>query len=105
MHAAGVGLWFAAFVGARPVADCGLVHDGRLGRFQQVGTHPAFRRRGLCRTLVHEVCRFAFDELRLQTLVMCADPHDVAIGIYRSLGFEPVSGHWQLQRRAPEDRA
>jgi hypothetical protein len=30
---------------------------------------------------------------------MCADPHDVAIGIYRSVGFVQVETHWCLQRR------
>jgi ribosomal protein S18 acetylase RimI-like enzyme len=80
-------------------ADCGLVHDGAMGRFQFVGTQPAWRRRGLCRALVHHVCRHAFDTLGLQRLVMCADPHDVAIGIYRSVGFVQVELHWCLQRR------
>ena len=59
----------------------------------------ALRRRGLCRALVHHVCRHAFDTLGLQRLVMCADPHDVAIGIYRSVGFVQVESHWCLQRR------
>ena len=37
--------------------------------------------------------------------VMVADPEDVAIGIYESLGFERRSTQWSLQRRAPADRA
>ena len=85
-------------------ADCGLVHDGVMGRFQHVGTQPEWRRRGLCRALVHHVCAHAFGTLGLQRLVMCADPHDVAIGIYRSVGFAQVGNHWGLQRRAPRDR-
>jgi hypothetical protein len=36
---------------------------------------------------------------------MGADPHDVAIGLYRSLGFRQVDTLWMLERRAPEDRA
>jgi len=35
--------------------------------------------------------------------VMCADPHDVAVGIYRRLGFEDVGASFQLQRNAPGD--
>jgi RimJ/RimL family protein N-acetyltransferase len=99
MHAAGSAQWFGAFSGQRLVADCGLVHDGTLGRFQYVETQAAWRRRGLCRALIHHVCRHAFDTLGLQRLVMCADPHDVAIGIYRSIGFVQVETHWCLQRR------
>jgi RimJ/RimL family protein N-acetyltransferase len=103
MQAAGLGHWYGALVGDELAADCGLVHDGLMGRFQHVGTTPAWRRRGLCRALVHHVCRHAFDTLGLQRLVMCADPHDVAIGIYRSVGFTQIESHWCLQRRPPRD--
>jgi ribosomal protein S18 acetylase RimI-like enzyme len=104
MQAAGIAEWFGAMVGGVLAADCGLVHDGRLGRFQFVETQVAWRRRGLCRALVHHVCRHAFGVLGLQRLVMCADPHDVAIGIYRSVGFVQVERHWCLQRRPLPDR-
>lgn len=104
MQAAGIAEWFGALVGDVLAADCGLVHDGRLGRFQFVETQPAWRRRGLCRALVHHVCRHAFERLGLERLVMCADPHDVAIGIYRSVGFRDVERHWCLQRRPRADR-
>ena len=36
---------------------------------------------------------------------MGADPHDVAIGIYRQVGFRPIDTLWLLERRASEDRA
>jgi RimJ/RimL family protein N-acetyltransferase len=103
MDAAGIAQWFGAFAGAELVADCGLVHDGAMGRFQYVQTQATWRRRGLCRALVHHVCRHAFHRLGLQRLVMCADPHDVAIGIYRSVGFVQVETHWCLQARPSRD--
>jgi ribosomal protein S18 acetylase RimI-like enzyme len=99
MYAAGSAHWYGAFVGDVLAADCGLVHDGVMGRFQYVQTLPDWRRRGLCRALVASVCRDAFEHLGLRRLVMCADPHDVAIGIYRSVGFVQVETHWCLQRR------
>jgi ribosomal protein S18 acetylase RimI-like enzyme len=105
MHVQGIADWYGAFVGTELAADCGLVRDEATGlaRFQYVSTHPRWRRLGLCRALVRQVCRDAFERLGLSRLVMCADPHDVAIGIYRSVGFEPVQTHWCLQRRsAPE---
>ena len=108
MEAAGIARWFGALAwtpaGEVLAADCGLVHDGALARFQFVETQAAWRRRGLCRALIHHVCRHAFDALGLQRLVMCADPHDVAIGIYRSVGFMQVESHWCLQRRPARDR-
>ena len=99
MQSLGAAGWFGAVVDGVLAADCGLVHDGRLGRFQFVETQSAWRRRGLCRALIDHVCRHAFDTLRLQSLVMCADPHDVAIGIYRSVGFVQAETHWCLQGR------
>jgi len=106
----GLGDWFGVFAetasGEQLVADCGLFHAGQgtdaLGRFQHVETHPAFRRRGLCSGLVHAVCTDAFERLKLQTLVIVADPLDVAIGLYESLGFERGVASWHIERRPDE---
>ena len=105
LHAMGLGQWFGLFCGDTLVADCGLLRDGRLGRFRNVLTHPDWRRRGLCRTLVHGVCCWGFEHWGLDELLMCADPDDIAIGIYESLGFERFDREWGLQRNAEEDAA
>ncbi len=82
------------------MADCGLFRDptSPLARFQYVETHPAWRRRGLCSALVHAVCTFGHAQLDASTLVIVADPADVAMRLYESLGFEPGRSTWQLQR-------
>ena len=106
MQRGGLGRWFGlmAQVDGRPVlaASCGLFRDpargGSLGRFQYVSTHPAWRRRGLCTTLVHAACRHGFEAMDLRTLVMVADPDDVAIGVYESLGFRRGTSTWQFER-------
>jgi RimJ/RimL family protein N-acetyltransferase len=108
MVAAGLGNWFGVFVatpgGVQLVADCGLFIDGRgLGRFQFVSTHPAWRRRGLCTALIHAVCRHGFEQLGLHTLVIVADPEDVAIGLYEAVGFERGETTWHLERRPAGD--
>ena len=110
MERAGLGHWFGIFAeaedgagGEQLVADCGLFRDGSgvsaLGRFQHVSTHPAWRRRGLCRALIHAVCRHGFDVMGLDTLVIVADPDDVAIGLYESVGFARGASTWLLERR------
>lgn len=103
MAAAGMGHWFGAFVQGQMVAGLGLFGRAGVGRFQHVSTHPAWRRRGLCRALVHTASRYGQAQRDWHTLVMCADPDDVAIGIYESLGFARQSTQWSLQRRAPHD--
>lgn len=104
----GLALWFGAWCDGVLAADCGLMRDGTApgatGRFQHVSTHPRFRRRGLCSALVHEVTRFGFEAWRLARVLMCADPEDVAIGIYEGLGYRRIDREWALQRRAPQDR-
>ncbi len=111
MVQAGLGQWFGVFArtvqGEELVADCGFFRDGEpgtttdasLGRFQFVSTHPAWRRRGLCRALIHAVCRHGFDSMGLHTLVISADPDDVAIGLYESLGFQRGVSTWHFERR------
>ncbi len=106
MQRAGLGHWFGlvAQVDGRPVlaASCGLFRDPArsdgLGRFQYVSTHPAWRRRGLCTALVHAACRHGFEAMALRTLVMVADPDDVAIGVYESLGYRRGVSTWQFER-------
>jgi RimJ/RimL family protein N-acetyltransferase len=110
MQRAGLGHWFGlvAQVDGRAVlaASCGLFRAStraddpasRLGRFQYVSTHPAWRRRGLCTALVHAVCRHGFETMGLDTLVMVADPADVAIGVYESLGYRRGTSTWQFER-------
>ena len=116
LHAQGLCEWFGVWVGAgeggagRPVlaADCGLLRDhaspGATGRFQRVATHPQWRRLGLCSALVHHVSRHAFEAWGTGEVIMIADPSDVAIGIYRSLGYREFEREWCLERRAPQDR-
>jgi RimJ/RimL family protein N-acetyltransferase len=109
MVRAGMGAWFGVFARAEegtddtPVADCGLFRSPGepLGRFQHVVTHPAWRRRGLCSALVHAACRHGFEQLGLGTLVIVADPDDVAIGLYESLGFQRGASTWHLEKAAP----
>ena len=107
MQHAGLGHWFGVFAatdhGEQLVADCGLFRGGdgaaALGRFQHVETHPLWRRRGLCRALIHAVCRHGFQAMGLDSLVIVADPDDAAIGLYESVGFQRGVSTWHLQRR------
>lgn len=87
MIAAGLGRWFGAFLDGKLVADMGIFVEGELARYQSVVTHPDFRRRGICSTLLYEVGRFALLDLKAKTLVIVADDHYFAKGVYASVGF------------------
>jgi ribosomal protein S18 acetylase RimI-like enzyme len=109
MQAAGLLQWFGVACDGVLAATCGLIRDraeaGADGRFQRVVTHAAWRRRGLASALVHGASRFAFERWKVGALYIAADPDDVAIGIYRALGFADLSSGAGLQRKSPQDRA
>jgi GNAT superfamily N-acetyltransferase len=90
MAASGLGDWFGAFVDQGLVADLGLFHDGGVGRFQSVQTHPDFRRRGIAGTLIFGAGRQAKAEYDLHTLVIVAEQASSPARLYESLGFQPA---------------
>lgn len=90
MAESGLGDWYGAFMGERLVADLGIFTDGVLGRFQAVGTHPDFRRRGIARSLVSEAGRLAMARHGVRTLVIVADEDSEALRLYKSVGFEAM---------------
>ncbi len=90
MAEAGMGHGYGAFLDGRLVADLGIYHDGDVARYQQVATHPDFRRRGVCGTLVHRAGQHTLDTTPTSRLVMCAELGAPPERIYRSIGFEPV---------------
>jgi ribosomal protein S18 acetylase RimI-like enzyme len=84
----GAGVWLGAFVDGRLVAQLGVLKaGGGLGRYQDVETHPDFRRQGLAGALVLMGGAMMVDHFGVRTLVIVADPEGEAIRLYRSLGF------------------
>jgi len=88
MAASGLGNWYGAFIDQQLVADLGLFHDGSIGRYQSVETHPDFRRQGIAGALVYQVGLQAMAEYNLHTLVIVADQESSAARLYESLGFQ-----------------
>lgn len=97
----GHGAWFGAFVEGQMRAGAGLFTDGGgLARYQNVETHPAFRRRGLASAVVHHAGTWGLRQAR--TLVIVADPGYHAIRLYRALGFNETEDQVQLLRPPPQ---
>lgn len=101
---AGHGSWFGAFLDRTLVAQLGLVTDGSgIARYQNVETHPGARRQGLAGTLVWHAGQHALEALRTSTLVIVADPGDVAIRVYRSVGFADAETQLACERQPSQD--
>jgi GNAT superfamily N-acetyltransferase len=97
---AGHGAWFGAFVDGRLVAQLGLITDGSgIARYQNVETHPDWRRRGLAGSLVWQAGWHGLDSLGASTLVIVADPHADAIRVYRTLGFADAETQVGFERQ------
>ena len=97
---AGHGAWFGAFTGGRLMAQLGVCDAGSgFARYQHVETDPAARRQGLAGTLVWHAGRYGRDVLGASTLVIVADPADVAIRVYRACGF--TDSEHQLSLEGP----
>lgn len=96
----GHGSWFGAFVGGGLVAQLGIITDGSgVARYQNVETHPDWRRRGLAGSLVWHAGRHGLDTLGASTLVIVADPHADAIRVYRTLGFADAETQVGFERQ------
>lgn len=91
-----LGHWFGAYFDGKLVGDLGIFHTENIGRYQNVGTHPNFRRQGICQTLVYETGLIAYEEYDIETLVMEADTHYHAAKIYESVGFIPTEKSYAL---------
>jgi ribosomal protein S18 acetylase RimI-like enzyme len=108
MHAAGQLQWFGLWCDGTLAACCGLMRaaalPGALARFQHVFTHPQWRRRGLCTALVTAASQYAQQQWQAEQVLLMADPSEVAIHLYKSLGYSEVESHWSLQRFSPQDR-
>jgi ribosomal protein S18 acetylase RimI-like enzyme len=96
---AGHGVYVGAFVDGVMRSGLGLFATGDgVGRYQTVETHPEFRRRGLARSLVTFAADLGRQSYGIERVVIVADPDDVAVRLYRRLGFTDLERQVEWQR-------
>jgi ribosomal protein S18 acetylase RimI-like enzyme len=88
------GFWMGAFFNGALVGELGIFSENGLGRFQTVGTHPDYRRIGVCSTLLYQALVFAEENMGISQFVMVADPEYHAAKIYESVGF--IASEYQI---------
>lgn len=84
------GWWVARDGGGRVIGGLGVYFGDGLGRFQNVETHPRYRRMGVCRTLMTHALRDAVARPDVDRLVIAADVDEFPRHLYARFGFEPV---------------
>jgi putative acetyltransferase len=98
----GLAKWWGVFEGDQLIGQCGMVECEELGRFQSVETHPDWRRRGVCASLISTVARHALGELGKQRLLLSAEINGPALELYKRLGFrETGQTHSVLKHDRP----
>lgn len=85
----GLASFWGAFDAGKLVASCGLVRLGQLGRYQDVQTLPAYRRRGLAGALLVAAAAEA-RAAHVERLVLFAEPGGAATRVYERVGFRQV---------------
>ncbi|HVX43734.1 MAG TPA: GNAT family N-acetyltransferase [Mycobacteriales bacterium] len=91
--------WWGAFDGGHLIASLGIALAGEgIARYQNVGTHPDHRRRGLAASLVARAGAQARADFGARSLVIVAEADSAAERIYRSTGFSPVETSVGIER-------
>ncbi len=93
----GLGLRFGIKVGTQLAAELGIYWQDGVGRFNNVSTHPDFRGKGLCQTLVYRAATYVMAHCGVQELVIEAMADSQAGRIYQEVGFEPYEKRCSLQ--------
>lgn len=95
---AGRGAWWGAYAGGALVGSLGLFAQDGLGRYQDVVTHPAWRRQGIARALLCAAGRDALSRVVRRVVIVAMRGSDAA-RLYRAVGFAPAEVSSELLRR------
>lgn len=88
---------YVGYLGRTPVATVGLWPQGRYGLVGNVATLPAFRMKGVGRTMIHEVLNAAI-RAKVEWALLTAERETWVPTMYQTLGFHPVGELWQFLR-------
>lgn len=95
--------WFGAFSGDELVADLGIVRCGTIGRYQDVATVEAHRRRGLASHLLGVAAEWSARH-GCDTWVIVTESTNDAGRVYRRVGFALDAASVNAYRKAPHAR-
>lgn len=99
-----LGHWFGAYLEGVLVADLGLFNNEDIGRFQNVETHPGYRKQGIAQTLVYEASKRALQKEPQLQLIIVAEHASPAMRMYTHVGYSVTEHQWGLWRRPLEKK-
>ncbi len=95
-----IAAFFGAFSDGVLVAELGIVRCGTRARYQNVGTDPQHRRRGLASHLLGVAARWAADH-GCDQWVLVTEATNPAGRVYQNVGFEMATANAQAYRPPP----
>lgn len=98
---AGQGRWLGCWDGTTLTGMVGVLTGGGMARFQQVLTHPAYRRRAIATSLLEAQLEGLLARPDVSRAFIVAEEGSAPGRLYRSLGFEPLAR--RLAAHAPVD--
>lgn len=102
MVEAGIGYRYGAWLEGRLVAELGIFHgEGGIARYQNVCTHPAWRRQGIAGRLVYQAGKHALATFDARKLVIVAEEEGPQ-RLYRSIGFVPEDMAYGVDKAPPQ---
>ena len=101
LAARGIARFFGAFDGEVLVVSLGIVRVVDVGRYQDVQTLPAYRRRGLARALLAAAAQTAIAEGAERVLIV-AEPDGPAARLYARAGFREIERTTTACRYPPD---
>lgn len=100
LHQRGLGYWYGGFLDDTLVGSLGIFVDRDAARYQQVDVDAAYRRRGICGTMVHAAAQHIAAQLKPKIFVIVTDADYHAAPIYESAGFVSSQSEWSMWKRA-----
>lgn len=97
----GIARFYGAFDGNALVASLGIVRVGNVARYQDVQTLPAYRKRGLARTLLATGAQAAIAD-GADRVVIVTEPHSAAARLYTRAGFRAIELQSSACRYPPD---
>lgn len=97
----GIARFYGAYDDKTLVASLGLVRIDNLGRYQDVQTLAAYRKRGLARALLAAAARAAFAS-GVERVVIVAEPDSAAARLYTRAGFRIIERSASACRYPPD---
>ena len=81
------GTWLGAYDSGKLIGDLGIFLTGAFGRFQNIETHPDYRGKNICRSLIYKAFHWIKNRNSKAIIVVESEANSLPLKIYKKLGF------------------